>query len=46
LGVELNAAVIERYRMRDPAAIPDGHYSDMVFGKASYRPAGPYRELS
>lgn len=46
LGVELNPAVIERYRMRDPAAIPDGHYSDMVFGKASYRPAGPYRELS
>lgn len=46
LGVELNPAVVERYRMRDPAAIPDGHYSDMVFGKASYRPAGPYRELS
>jgi hypothetical protein len=32
--------------MSDPAAIPDGHYSDMVFGKAPYRPAGPYRELS
>ena len=46
LGVELNSAVIERYRMRDAATIPDGHYSDMVFGKTSYRPAGPYREQS
>lgn len=45
LGVELNPAAIERYRLRDPAEIPDGHYSDMVFGKASFRPAGPYREL-
>lgn len=46
LGLELNQSVIERYRLRDPAAIPEGHYSDMVFGNASYRPAGPYRELS
>lgn len=44
LGIELNQAVLERYRLRDPRAIPDGHYSDMVFGKSSFKPAGPYAE--
>ena len=32
LGIELNPAVIQRFRMSDPLAIPDGVYSDMVFG--------------
>src|SRR5262249_49743587 len=32
LGIELNGSVVERYRMRDPLTIPDGSYSDMVFG--------------
>lgn len=44
LGIELNSSVVERHRLADPRAIPDGHYSDMVFGKASYQPAGPYQE--
>jgi L-alanine-DL-glutamate epimerase-like enolase superfamily enzyme len=44
LGVELDDAVVERYRLADPRAIPDGHYSDMTFGKAWCRAAGAYRE--
>jgi D-galactarolactone cycloisomerase len=46
LGVELDLAAVERYRLADPRSIPDGHYSDMVFGKAWHRPAGSYRERS
>lgn len=44
LGIELNQATLDRYRLRDPQLIPDGHYSDMVFGKAWFKPAGPYVE--
>jgi L-alanine-DL-glutamate epimerase-like enolase superfamily enzyme len=44
LGLELNSDVIERYRLRDPLVIPDGCYSDMVFGKEWFRPFGPYVE--
>jgi L-alanine-DL-glutamate epimerase-like enolase superfamily enzyme len=33
LGIELDERVVARYRVADPLAIPDGFYSDMVFGK-------------
>lgn len=33
LGIELNQPVLDRYRMKDPLTIPDGAYSDMVFGR-------------
>ena len=33
LGVVLNQAVVDRYRMADPLEIPDGSYSDMIFGR-------------
>ncbi len=33
LGVELDQRVVARYRMADPLSLPDGFYSDMVFGK-------------
>ncbi len=33
LGIELNEAAIDRYRLADPQDIPDGLYSDMVFGR-------------
>jgi L-alanine-DL-glutamate epimerase-like enolase superfamily enzyme len=46
LGIELNQALLDRYRLRDPQTIPDGHYSDMVFGKSWFKPAGPYVERS
>jgi D-galactarolactone cycloisomerase len=44
LGVELNLAVVDRLRMADPMQVPDGWYSDMVFGQKDNRPAGAYRE--
>ena len=44
LGIELNQAVVDRLRMADPLHVPDGWYSDMVFGQQDNTPAGPYRE--
>lgn len=34
LGIELNPHVVERYRLQDPLHLPDGSYSDMIFGKS------------
>jgi len=34
LGIELNESIIERYRLADPLEIPDGLYSDMIFGRS------------
>ena len=44
LGVELNQAVVERWRLPDPLMIPDGFYSDMVFGTQGLGPPPPYLE--
>jgi L-alanine-DL-glutamate epimerase-like enolase superfamily enzyme len=44
LGIELNQAVVQRYRLPDPLTIPDGFYSDMVFGKQGIGPSVPYVE--
>lgn len=33
LGIELNRSTIDRYRLPDPLVIPEGSYSDMIFGK-------------
>lgn len=44
LGIELNPAVVARYRLADPLAIPDGFYSDMVFGTDGLGPSAPYVE--
>lgn len=44
LGIELNRDVVERLRMANPLQVPDGWYSDMVFGQQDNHPAGPYRE--
>lgn len=46
LGVELNRAVVDRLRLPDPLRIPDGFYSDMVFGTEGLGPAPPYQEQS
>ena len=34
LGIELNPSLLRRYRLEDPLHLPDGSYSDMIFGKA------------
>jgi D-galactarolactone cycloisomerase len=44
LGAELNPAVVERLRLRDPLNIPDGFYSDMVFGAEGLGPTPAYQE--
>ena len=44
LGIDLNMDVVDGLRMDDPLLIPDGSYSDMVFGKAYLPPSLPYVE--
>ena len=44
LGLELNREVVDRFRVTDPLRLPDGAYSDMVFGKARYHSPAPYVE--
>ena len=44
LGIDLNWEVVERTRLRDPLHIPDGVYSDMMFGKHNLVQALPYTE--
>ena len=44
LGIDLNWEVVERTRLRDPLHIPDGVYSDMMFGKHNLPQALPYTE--
>ena len=44
LGIDLNWNVIERTRLADPLHIPDGVYSDMMFGKQNLPLALPYLE--
>jgi D-galactarolactone cycloisomerase len=42
LGISLDESVVERYSLSKGATIPDGNYSDMVFGRQFYAPAPPY----
>ena len=44
LGLELNGKVIDRYRMSNPFQIPDGLYSDMLFGAQGLQPSHGYLE--
>ena len=44
LGIELDMGVVERLRMEDPLAMPDGLYSDMVFGEGRFMQPPPYEE--
>ncbi len=42
LGIELDEDVIARYSLPPDAPLPEGNYSDMVFGPQYYAPAPPY----
>ncbi len=42
LGIELNQETVERYALPAGTQTPEGNYSDMVFGRQHYSPAGPY----
>jgi D-galactarolactone cycloisomerase len=45
LGVELDMEVVKRLRMADPLHIPNGVYSDMMFGKENFPSTLPYLEM-
>ena len=42
LGIELNEDTVARYSLPADSPLPDGNYSDMVFGRSYYAPAAPY----
>lgn len=42
LGISLNEDAVARYSLPKGARIPDGNYSDMVFGPQHYAPAPAY----
>lgn len=44
LGLEVDMDVVERYRMPDPLAVPDGVFSDMMFGQGNFPEDLPYLE--
>ncbi len=44
LGIALNQEVVDQLRMSDPLSIPDGSYSDMMFGKRYFPSSLPYVE--
>ena len=44
LGIDVNWEVVERTRLADPLHIPDGVYSDMMFGRGNLPRAVPYLE--
>jgi len=46
LGIVLNTDVVERLRLTDPLRVPDGVYSDMMFGKENLPSVLPYLEIS
>ena len=46
LGIELKMDVVDRLRLADPLHIPDGVYSDMMFGKENFPRSLPYLEAT
>jgi L-alanine-DL-glutamate epimerase-like enolase superfamily enzyme len=42
LGIALDEAAVSKLMMADPLKVPDGNYSDMVFGAEHWTPAGAY----
>jgi len=44
LGIQLDLEVIDKFRMGDPLTIPDGVYSDMMFGKSYFPEPIGYEE--
>ena len=46
LGVEIDMNEVDRLRMPDQRFVPDGRYSDLVFGRDFLTPPGAYKELA
>lgn len=45
LGVDVDMKAVDRLRMPDQRLVPNGRYSDLVFGPEFLTPPGPYKEL-
>jgi D-galactarolactone cycloisomerase len=45
LGIELNESVVERLAASYPELMPDGNYSDLIFGPEHYSVAPPYETV-
>jgi len=45
LGIELDDEAVKRYTLPRGAPVPDGNYSDMVFGGGYWTPAEPYESV-
>jgi hypothetical protein len=43
LGIQLDEEVVDRYMLPPGAQVPDGSYSDMVFGRGQYVALAPYK---
>ena len=43
LGIELNEAALQRLTLPPGCTIPDGNYSDLIFGREYFTTAPPYR---
>ena len=46
LGIHLDERVVERYRLPRDSPLPEGVYSDMIFGAQYDTPAAPYGQES
>ncbi len=46
LGVKLDERAIAHQRLSDPRRVPDGNYSDMLFGAKHLTREDPYKELN
>lgn len=44
LGIDLNETTLDRLRLSDPLNLPDGSYSDMMFGREYAPPSLPFIE--
>jgi hypothetical protein len=44
LGIELDMDAVDKLRMADPLKMPDGSYSDMMFGKEYFPKSLPFEE--
>jgi L-alanine-DL-glutamate epimerase-like enolase superfamily enzyme len=44
LGIELDRGTLDKYRLGNPLHLPEGSYSDMMFGRGFFPASLPYEE--
>ena len=45
LGIELDEEVLQQLKTSRPLQVPQGHYSDMIFGQQFYHPVGEFEPM-